>query len=203
MAFFSAFPESSGGGSTVGRGSGMVGGRNLGFGVVPGGNTVEVKDLFETLRKFQKASPEFNKEMRKVAYSIATKLAAEVKVEAGAAGSTPGRARQYLQVAKGLRASNERIPTIKLRGNEPFKSTTRPVNQNLRKGVKGRNKKVVLSDIFFGAEFGGGARRTTLQFLRHRGQSGYFFWPTVRKRKNEIAKEYLEGIDKVVKQLGI
>ena len=203
MAFFSAFPEQFGGGSTVGRGSGMVGGKNLGFGVAPGGNTVEVKDLFETLRKFSQSSKEFNKELRKVAYTIATKLAAEVKVEAGLAGASPGRARQYLQVAKGLRASNERIPTIKLRGNEPFKSTTRPVNQNLRAGVKGRSKKVVLSDIFFGAEFGGGATSKTRQFLRHRGQSGYFFWPTVRKRKNEIAKEYLEGIDKVVKQLGI
>jgi hypothetical protein len=181
----------------------MVGGKNLGFSVAPGGNTVEVKDLFELLRKFSKASKEFNGEMKKVAYTIATKLAAEVKTEAGATGGTPGRARQYLQVAKGLRASNDRIPTIKLRGNEPFKSTTRPVNQNLRKGIKGRNSKVVLSDIFFGAEFGGGARSSTKQFLRHRGQSGYFFWPTVRKRKNEIAKEYLEGIDRVVKQLGL
>ena len=204
MAFFSAFPNLPGdSGSTIGRGSGMVKGKNLGFSVAPGGNIVEVKDLFELLRKFSNASKEFNGELRKVAYTIATKLAAEVKTEAGAAGATPGRARQYLQVAKGLRASNERIPTIKLRGNEPFKSTTRPVNQNLRKGIKGRKTKVVLSDIFFGAEFGGGARPSTRQFLRHRGQSGYFFWPTVRKRKNEIAKEYLEGIDKVVKQLGL
>ena len=166
-------------------------------------NTVIVKDLFETLRRYEKASPIFKKEMRKVAYAIAKDLQGRVKIEAGLAGASPGRARQYLQVAKGLRASNERIPTIKLRGNEPFKSTTRPVNQNLRKGIKGRKSKVVLSDIFFGAEFGGGATPKTKQFLRHRGQSGYFFWPTVRKRKNAIAKEYLDGMDRVVKELGI
>jgi hypothetical protein len=106
-------------------------------------------------------------------------------------------------VAKGLRASNERIPTIKLRGNEPFRSTTRPVNKNDRKRIKGRGQKVLLSDIFFGAEFGGGATSKTKQFLRHRGQSGYFFWPTVRKRKNAIAKEYLDGLDKVIKELNI
>ena len=191
MAFFSAFPESSGGGSTIGRGSGIVGGRNLGFGVVPGGNTVEVKDLFETLRKFSNASPQFNKEMRKVAYTIAKDLQGQVRIEAGSVS----RASQAIQVAKGLRASNERIPTIKLRGKEQFISKTRPNSR--------RKKPVTRSDVFFGAEFGGGATPKTKQFLRHRGQSGYFFWPTVRKRKNEIAKEYLEGIDKVVKELGL
>ena len=59
------------------------------------------------------------------------------------------------------------------------------------------------ADVFFGAEFGGDATPKTKQFLRHRGQSGYFFWPTVRKRKNAIAKEYLDGMDRVVKELGI
>ncbi|NDG20243.1 MAG: hypothetical protein EB117_18560, partial [Betaproteobacteria bacterium] len=105
------------------------------------------------------------------------------------------RASQAIQVAKGLRASNDRIPTIKLRGNESFVSKSRPNRK--------RKTKVTRADVFFGAEFGGGARPTTRQFLRHRGQSGYFFWPTVRKRKNEIAKEYLDGMDRVVKELGI
>jgi hypothetical protein len=189
---FSAFPNLPGDiGSTLGRGSGQVNGKNLGFGVVPGGNTVVVKDLFETLRKFQKASPEFNKEMRKVAYTIARDIEAKVRIEAGSVS----RASQAIQVAKGLRASNERIPTIKLRDKEAFVSKSRPNSK--------RRIKVTRGDVFFGAEFGGGARPSTRQFLRHRGQSGYFFWPTVRKRKNEIAKEYLEGIDRVVKQLGI
>jgi hypothetical protein len=154
-------------------------------------NTVIVKDLYETLRKFDRASYEFSKELRKVAYTIAKDLSAEVMVTAG----TVSRASQAIQVARGLRASNDRIPTIKLRGNESFVSKTRPNRK--------RKTKVIRSDVFFGAEFGGGLRKETRQFLRHRGQSGYFFWPTVRKRKNQIAKEYLEGIDKVVRQLGI
>jgi len=179
---FSAFPNLPGDtGGTLGRaGTAAV-----------AGNTVQVKDLFETLRKFSNASPQFNKEMRKVAYTIAKDLQGQVRIEAGSVS----RASQAVQVAKGLRASNDRIPTIKLRGKEPFISKTRPNSR--------RKKPVTRSDVFFGAEFGGGATKTTRQFLRHRGQSGYFFWPTVRKRKNEIAKEYLEGIDKVVKRLGI
>ena len=189
---FSAFPSLPGdSGSTIGRGSGMVNGKNLGFSVVPGGNTVIVKDLFETLRKFSKASPQFNKEMRKVAYTIARDLEAKVRIEAG----TVSRASQAIQVAKGLRASNERIPTIKLRGKESFVSKSRPNSK--------RKTKVTRADVFFGAEFGGGATPKTKQFLRHRGQFGYFFWPTVRKRKNAIAKEYLDGMDRVVKELGI
>jgi hypothetical protein len=179
---FSAFPNMPGdSGSTIGRG----GAASI------GGNTVIVKDLFETLRKFSKASPEFNKEMKKVAYTIARDLEAKVKIEA----ASVSRASQAIQVARGLRASNDRIPTIKLRGNESFVSKSRPNSR--------RKTKVTRSDVFFGAEFGGGARPTTKQFLRHRGQSGYFFWPTVRKRKNEIAKEYLDGMDRVVKELGI
>jgi len=182
MMAFSAFPNLPGDtGGTLGRaGTAAV-----------AGNTVQVKDLFETLRKFANASPQFNKEMRKVAYTIAKDLQGQVRIEAGSVS----RASQAVQVAKGLRASNDRIPTIKLRGKEPFISKTRPNSR--------RKKPVTRSDVFFGAEFGGGATKKTRQFLRHRGQSGYFFWPTVRKRKNQIAKEYLDGMDKVVKELGL
>ena len=188
----SAFPNLPGdSGSTVGRGSGVLDGKNIGFGVVAGGNTVVVKDLFETLRKFEQASSLFKKEMRKVALTIAKDLQNQVRVEAG----TVSRSRQAIQVARGLRAVNENIPTIKLRSSEQFISKSRPNSR--------RKKPVTRGDVFFGAEFGGGATRTTRQFLRHRGQSGYFFWPTVRKLKNEIAKEYLDGMDRVVKELGI
>jgi hypothetical protein len=179
---FSAFPNLPGDtGGTLGRaGEAAV-----------AGNTVVIKDLFETLRKFQQASPQFNKELRKVAYTIAKDLQGSVRIEAG----TVSRASQAIQVAKGLRAKNDRIPTISLRGKEPFISKSRPNSR--------RKKPVTRADVFFGAEFGGGATPKTKQFLRHRGQSGYFFWPTVRKRKNEIAKQYLEGLDRVVKDLGI
>ena len=70
---FSAFPSLPGDtGGTLGRaGTAAV-----------AGNTVVVKDLFETLQKFSKASKEFNGEMRKVAYTIARSIEAKVKIEA-------------------------------------------------------------------------------------------------------------------------
>ena len=182
---FSAFPSLPGDtGRTLGSGSGAT----VGF----GGNTVVVKDLFETMRKFQQKSPQFNKEMKKVGAIIAQDLKERVIIEAG----TVSRARQAVAVAKGFRVvKSDRLPTLELRGSSPFPSKSRPPSK--------RKNKVTRSDVFFGAEFGGGATPKTRQFLRHRGQSGYFFWPTVRKRKNQIAKEYLEGIDRVVRELGI
>jgi hypothetical protein len=180
---FSAFPNLPGDtGGTLGRaGTASV-----------AANTVVVKDLFETLQKFSKASKQFDKEMRKVGAVIAQDLKQNVIIEAG----TVSRARQAVAVAKGFRVvKSDRLPTLELRGSSPFPSKSRPPSK--------RRTKVTRSDVFFGAEFGGQAKPTTRQFLRHRGQSGYFFWPTVRKRKNAIAKEYLDGISKVVKQLGI
>ena len=182
---FSAFPSlPSDTGRTLGSGSSAT----VGF----AGNTVVVKDLFETMRKFQQRSKQFDKEMRKVGAIIAQDLKGRVIIEAG----TVSRARQAVAVAKGFRVvKSDRLPTLELRGSSPFPSKSRPPSK--------RKNKVTRSDVFFGAEFGGGATPKTKQFLRHRGQSGYFFWPTVRKRKNAIAKEYLEGIDRVVKELGI
>ena len=193
---YSAFPNLPGDtGGTIGRaGQAAI-----------AGNTVVVKDLYETLRKFSKASPFFNEEIRKVSTELATNLLAAVKVEAG----NVSRSRQALEVTRGLKVRKDRIPSIRLSPNMQFRSKTRSnrkrglVQGPVIRGQYGLDRKVLMSDVFFGAEFGGGARKTTKQFLRHRGQSGYFFWPTVRKKKNEIAKAYLNGIDRVVKQLGI
>jgi hypothetical protein len=64
-----------------------------------------------------------------------------------------------------------------------------------------RKRKVTRGDVFFGAEFGGARSPKTQQFLRHRGKSGYFFWPTVRKHKADIAKQYLDAIQRVYDDL--
>ena len=183
----SAFPNQPGDlGSTVGRAGGV-------------GIAVEVEGLYDMLRGFSKASPFFNEMVRKVSTDLAVDLLAAVRVEAG----TVSRLRQALEVTRGLKVRKDRVPSIRLQPNMHFKSKSR---SNRKRGLvqgPGLTRKVTMGDVFFGAEFGGGARPTTKQFLRHRGQSGYFFWPTVRKKKNEIAKRYLDGIEDVVKKLNI
>jgi hypothetical protein len=186
-ALKSAFPNQPGDlGSTVGRAGGV-------------GIAVEVEGLYDMLRGFSKASPFFNEMVRKVSTDLAVDLLAAVRVEAG----TISRSRQALELTRGLKVRKDRLPSIRLQPNMLFRSKSR---SNRKRGLvqgPGLTRKVTMGDVFFGAEFGGGERPTTKQFLRHRGQSGYFFWPTVRKKKNEIAQKYLEGIDEVVQKLDI
>lgn len=166
-------------------------GRAGGVSVVPGGGApgdtpIKIEGLTEFLRKAAKADDRFNTEIRKASVQVAELLVVAAKFEAG----TVSRSRQASEVMKGMRAKSDRVPTVRLSEKQGFVSQSRPNRK--------RKRKVTRGDVFFGAEFGGGARPETRQFLRHRGRSGYFFWPTVRKKKNEIATEYLNAIDKVL-----
>lgn len=154
-----------------------------------GNNPVEIVGLANFLRDAAKADDRFNTEMRKAAQNVAEKLVDKAKVEAG----TVARSRQATEVMKGMRARRDRIPTVKLSEKSGFVSASNPNRK--------RKVKVTRGDVFFGAEFGGGARPRTKQFLRHRGRSGYFFWQTVRKEKENIAREYLDAIQKVLNTL--
>ena len=66
---------------------------------------------------------------------------------------------------------------------------------------RGFDRKVTYGDVFWGAEFGGRRRKTTQQFLRHRGRQGYFFWQAVRDNRSFIAKTYDEKIASILKTL--
>jgi hypothetical protein len=190
--------------------------------ITSGNNAIEVQGIYEFLRDASKKYEDFNVEARKASEKVAQMLVDKARAEAG----TVTRNKQATEVMKGIKAKrNERTPTIYL-DKSSFVSTTFP---NRRRGKRG-GKKVTRADVFFGAEFGGGkfgkgnstvagakswARNKegkavdgyrkggghTSQFLRHRGRSGYFFWPTVRKEKNNIANEYLNAIERVLNDL--
>lgn len=172
---------------------------------ITGGNdAIEIVGIAKFLREASKADERFNTEMRKAAQNVAQNLVNKAKVEAG----TVFRSRQATEVMKGMRARRDRIPTVKLSEKSAFVSKSNPNRK--------RKVKVTRGDVFFGAEFGGGkfgkGNKTiagdgrkggghTSQFLRHRGRSGYFFWPAVRKEKENIAREYLDAIQNVLNTL--
>lgn len=57
-----------------------------------------------------------------------------------------------------------------------------------------------------GAEFGGGRRKTTRQFKPWRGSgegAGYFVYPTIRDRSDQIVETYTDKIDHLTKRLGL
>jgi hypothetical protein len=157
---------------------------------ITGGNdAIQIQGIYEFLRDASKADKRFDTEMRKAAQNVAENLNQKAKAEA----ATVTRSSQAVEVMKGMRARRDRIPTIKLSEKSAFVSKSNPNRK--------RKRKVTRGDVFFGAEFGGQARPRTKQFLRHRGRSAYFFWPTVRKEKENIAREYLDAIQKVLNTL--
>jgi hypothetical protein len=157
--------------------------------VIAGNNGVEVKGIYEFLRDASKADKRFDVESRVAAGKVAENLLVKARVEAGSVF----RNRQALEVMKGMRVGKDRIPKVYLATKSGFVSVSNPNRK--------RKRKVTRGDVFFGAEFGGGARPRTKQFLRHRGKTAYFFWPTVRKEKENIAREYLDAIQKVLNTL--
>jgi hypothetical protein len=197
-------------------------GRGSRVSVTGGNDAIQIVGLAEFLRAASKEDKNFNIEMRKASAEVAQNLLDKARAEA----ATVTRNRQAVEVMKGMKVKrNDRIPTVYLADRSAFVSTSFP---NRRRGKRG-GKKVTRGDVFFGAEFGGGkygkgnstsagARSWavkdgkavdgyrkggghTSQFLRHRGRSGYFFWPTVRKEKQNIANEYLGAIQKVLDRL--
>jgi len=155
--------------------------------------------LMDFLREASQALPDFNKEMRIAAEQVAQHIVDKAKQNAAGqlkhGAQRPGSSgqSQAQAVVNGLRARRDRIPTIKLDHKRGFVSGSRPNRK--------RKTKVTMGDVFFGAEFGGRARPTTKQFLRHRGRQGYFFWQAVRDNKSFIAEEYSAAIDRVFKKL--
>jgi hypothetical protein len=184
--------------------------------ITSGNNAIEVQGLYEFLRDASKKDKRFDAEARIAAGKVAEMLLVKTKAEA----ASVTRDRQATEVMKGMKVGKDRVPKLYLASTSAFVSTTNP-NRN-------RKRKVTRGDVFFGAEFGGGkfgkgmktsagARSVnkkgqsrdgyrkgggyTSQFLRHRGRAGYFFWPTVRKEKDNIAKEYLDAIQRVLNTL--
>ena len=179
---------------------------------------VQILGITEFLRAASKQYPEFNKEARKAAKEVAALLVVAAKFEA----ASVTRNRQAMEVMKGMVATSDRVPTIKLKENSPFNSRSRKFGSSYNIKTRRRVKrKVTRGDVFFGAEFGGGSHGSgnltvagaksragtemprkgggrTTQFLRHRGQSGYFFWPSVRKHKGDIADAYLSAMQRVL-----
>ena len=187
----------------------------------PGSDVVIIinhQELFNRLKSLSKKSPEFNKQMAIAAQEVAQHIVDKAKVNAAGqpkhGPNRPGSSgrSQAQTVVNGLRARRDRIPTIKLDHNKGYPSKSRTNRSRglgrqgpglASAGIKGFDRKVTYGDVFFGAEFGGRRRKTTQQFLRHRGRQGYFFWQAVRDSKSYIAKEYVASMERVMEKLGI
>ena len=156
---------------------------------------VEVEGLpsyFARLRSLPKVAQD---EMREAAMAIAEDEASRIRAAAASDSS------QSAAIAQFIKARRDRVPAISAGGAR-------------RAGVKGGAR---AGEIFFGAEFGGKARKagpvktrtarsgfvikeTTQQFRPHTGHEGYFFFPTLRKDQDRMLERYEQALTNVERE---
>lgn len=191
---------------------------------------VMIKGIDNFLRDLAKTYPDFNKEARKAGQQVAELLVVAAKFEAATVernrqaievmkGMRAQRDRIpiiKLDENSAFQSKSRKFTSsysIKTRRRVKRKVTRGDVffgaeygggkyGSSNRTSAGARSRATVMKDgnrvASDGYRKGGG--RTT-QFLPHRGQKGYFFWPAVRKHKENIAKEYLDAIDRVLEEL--
>jgi hypothetical protein len=133
---------------------------------------IQVEGLRETLAAFKRFGPDAANELRTEAKNIASQVVARQK----AAGT--GSDRTSALAAGSVRARRDRTPSI----------------------VAGGRSKA--GQVFFGAEFGGGRRKTTRQFRPYRGTQGYWFYPTLRAMTPKLLVDYGHALDRAARKWG-
>lgn len=139
---------------------------------------IEVEGLREVLTRLNKLGPDLNREVRVSAKAIAEEEAGRIRSAAGGSGDIVSAA-----VGATVRARSDRLPSI--------------VGGGARR-LQQLSGKPRLSDVFFGAEYGGGKRATTRQFRPHRGKTGYWFWPQLREDQELMLRQWTEALDRVL-----
>jgi hypothetical protein len=136
---------------------------------------VQVDGLNQLLRDVRKVERGLPKSMRKALLPVSQNVFAKAKGRATALGGVHRHA-----VRRGLRAgATQKTAWIKLVG------TREPT--------------------IFGAEFGGGRRKTTRQFPEWRGSgggAGYFVYPTIRGESDNVAREVEQSVEQLLRQAG-
>jgi hypothetical protein len=141
------------------------------------GIDMRVEGARETLEAFKALPKEANNRLREAALRLSELLAARVRT----AGAAEGR--QAALLVTTVKAKRDRIPSITVGG-------TKALGRAWPK--RGRAKAF---ELLFGSEFGAS---TGHGFKPHRGQQGYWIFPTVEASQAEIGREWLKAADDIV-----
>lgn len=136
---------------------------------------VEVSGLRELNKALKELGPQFPKEMRKTNKAVAEDVASEARSRALSLGGVAAKAAPSVKASAGATSGGVAVGS----NSAPWA---------------------------LGAEFGGGRRKTTQQFKPWRGSgasAGYFVYPTIRENADEIVEAYSEGMDELLKRVGL
>jgi hypothetical protein len=143
--------------------------------------TYTVQGLNRALRSLPR---EASARLRDASVKIAAHVADDARTRALRQAHGPGRL-----VAPSIKATRDRVPVVR-------QGSTRRLPP--RNGKQRQGSRQTIGDLMFGAEFGGGARASTQQFLPWRGSSeraGYFLYPAVRANSAATGAAYSEALD--------
>lgn len=137
------------------------------------GSRIVVDGYKECVAAFRKLPRDASAEIRDASSKIAD-------LEVAAIRSAAGGNRQAAAAATSLRARRDRFPALVIGG------ARRVTSSGARAG-----------DLLFGAEFGAGPT-TPGGFRPHRGTTGYFLFPTLRRDSTRMYAEWLEAAEGIV-----
>lgn len=131
---------------------------------------VDDPDLRGLLRSFNRMDDIAREDMRRVAADITEKVVNEVTREAG----TSGQVNVNRAVLKSLKINKrDKAPNFTIGGTPRVTST----------GAKA-------GELIAGVEFGSSKFK---QFPPHRGQQGYFIFPTLKRMQRDITRDWLNS----------
>lgn len=141
---------------------------------------------YKTVAGLNKALARLPKEASAQLRTASKDIAGDIADEA--ADRARGQGGLAALVAPTIRATRDRVPKVLM-------GSARKLPEEGSDWTHGRGgSRQTIGDVIWGAEFGGGARASTVQFLPHKGRSGYFLWPTVRDRSDETQARYSEAL---------
>lgn len=138
---------------------------------------VEVVGLRETLRAYGRYGKQANGELRDAAQDHARQLVPVLEAAAAAAG-------KQAKMTAVLRTPRDRVPVIVAGGSVKLAPAT------------ARRRRPAAGDVFFGAEFGGGARDRTRQFPAA-APDGRWFFPTLRANVGRLFAAYSRTLEQL------
>lgn len=139
---------------------------------------IEIVGIKETMKLLKGMDKELSKQARQISFDITDQEANAIRDRAGRSGN-----RQSIMAARSVKAKRDRVPTIQGGGSMRLSPS--------------KGKKVPAEKVFFGAEFGGQGRKTTMQFRPHLGRTGYFFWPQLRDDTDQMFEDWSKALQKL------
>lgn len=153
---------------------------------------IRIEGVRETLAAFREMPKEASNALRDRSQELARTVADRVR----AAGEAEGR--QAAALAKTVKAMRDRVPVIQVGGTRKIGRQGEPAWGLVFASEFGMNAR---SGWYAGPEYNDGVGMAS-QYKPHRGQQGYWIFPTVERSEREISEAWHQVADDILREFG-